>query len=270
MLKVYIKKTIVLLLSTVVFISCSTNSNKEEALTVDIDKEDVLISETLNLDVVLSELGKAKRTIKAPITQQYLGKDGKYTVFPAGIYIESFTDSLALESTIQAKYAKINEGKNAFYSAYDSVVVTNHLQETKIITDTLYWDAAKGQIYNYCFTKFYLKSGDFNAINGFTANETLTDYEIRTIREGVMTVERKSRNDSTNNTSAITFPDTIVDAQIQQQPQVQPQQQKPKTNTPNRNIERNPDDRRRRNFDLRETTIREEKSVELKEVELKK
>jgi len=265
----------VLLLSTVVFISCSTNeNNKEEESSVEIDKEDILISETLNLDVVLSEYGKARRIVKAPITQQYLGKDGKYTVFSAGIYIESYTDSLALESTIQAKFAKIMGEKDAFYSAYDSVVVTNLLQGTKIITDTLYWDAAKREIYNYCFTKFYLKGGDFNALNGFTADETLTYYEIRTIRDGSMAVERKAKSDSIN-TSPMAFPDTIIDiqtqqVQTQQQSQVsqqQPAQQKPRTISPNRNIERNPSEKRRRNLDMRETPMVKEKNLELKEIE---
>jgi hypothetical protein len=213
-----------LLLCVIVFISCS---DKKEEITDNTVKEDVLLSETLNLDVVLSQYGKTKQTVKAQRMLQFSGKEGKYTTFPDGIYVESFTDSLVLESTIAAKFAKMKEGRDEFYSAYDSVVVTNYLDNTKIITDTLYWDRKNGKIFNACFTKFFFKDGYFNAHNGWTSNENLSDYEIRTIREGSLTLDRQNRNahDSVNS-NVIIFPDT---AEII--PQYQPKSEPAPANT---------------------------------------
>ncbi|MDR2126891.1 MAG: hypothetical protein LBP63_08690 [Prevotellaceae bacterium] len=216
-------KTMMLLLCIIVFISCGDN---KEVISDNQTKEDVLLSETLNLYVVLSQYGKKKQTAKAPRMLQFAGSEGKYATFPDGIYVESFTDSLVLESTIAAKFAKMKEGKNEFYSAYDSVVVTNYLENTKIITDTLYWDRIKGKIYNDCFTKFFFKDGYFNALGGWTSNENLSDYEIRTIREGDLTLDRqnKTANDSVN-TNIISFPDTA-----ELIPQIPPKQNPAQTN----------------------------------------
>ncbi|MDR2652965.1 MAG: hypothetical protein LBC68_11770 [Prevotellaceae bacterium] len=199
-------KTMTLLLCVIVFISCS---DKKEEITDNTTKEDVLLSETLYLDVVLSQYGKTKQTVKAPRMLQFSGKEGRYTTFPDGIYVESFTDSLVLESTIAAKFAKMKEGRDEFYSAYDSVVVTNYLDNTKIITDTLYWDRINGKIYNDCFTKFFFKDGYFDAHKGWTSNENLSNYEIRTIRDGSLTLDRqnKTAHDSIN-ANVISFPDT--------------------------------------------------------------
>ncbi|MDR1349106.1 MAG: hypothetical protein LBJ63_11900 [Prevotellaceae bacterium] len=212
-------KTMALALCVIVFFSCS---DKQEEITDNTAKEDVLLSETLNLNVVLSQYGKTKQTAQAARMLQFSGKEGKYTTFPDGIYVESFTDSLVLESTIEAKFAKMKEGRDEFYSAYDSVVVTNYLDNTKIITDTLYWDRINGKIYNDCFTKFFLKNGFFDAHDGWISNENLSDYEIRTIREGDLTIDRqhKTANDSTAS-NAIIFPDT-TEIIPQQQPKPAP------------------------------------------------
>ncbi|MDR0754010.1 MAG: hypothetical protein LBF04_01325 [Prevotellaceae bacterium] len=230
-------KTMMLLLCVIVFVSCG---DKKEEINDNAAKEDVLLSETFNLDVVLSQYGKTKQTAKAPRMLQFSGKEGKYTTFPDGIYVESFTDSLVLESTIAAKFAKIKEGKDELYSAYDSVEVTNYIDNTKIITDTLFWDRKNGKIYNSCFTKFFFSDGYFDALNGWTSNENLSNYEIRTIREGDLTMGRQNRtaNDSiTANT--ITFPDT---AEI-----IPRQQPKPETSRTNRQLpapEKNVNDRK--------------------------
>jgi len=205
-MKPIIIKTMTLLLSVIVFFSCE---NKKDDITDNETKDDVLLSETLNLNVVLSQYGKAKQIAQAPRMLQFLGKEGKYTTFPDGIYVESFTDSLTLESTIAAKFAKMKEGRDEFYTAYDSVVVINYLQKTKIITDTLYWDRVNRKIYNYCFTKIFFASGYFDAHNGMWALDDLSDYEIRTIREGDLTVDRQNKTADSTRTNEISFPDTI-------------------------------------------------------------
>jgi hypothetical protein len=226
-------KTMILLLCIIVFISCG---DKKEEISNNTEKDDILLSETFNLNMILSQYGKTKQTAKAPIMLQFSGNEGKYTTFPDGIYVESFTDSLVLESTIAAKFAKMKEGRDEFYSAYDSVVVTNYLDNTKIITDTLYWDRKNGKIYNDCFTKFFFKDGYFDAINGWTSNENLSDYEIRTIREGDLTLDRqnKTAGDSIN-TNTVTFPDT---AEIipHQQAKPEPVKTNRQLTTENKNI----------------------------------
>ena len=212
-------KTMALLLSAIVFISCG--SKQEDETNENEPKNDILLSETLNLNVQLSQYGKAKQIAKAPRMLQFSGSEGKYSTFPDGIYVESFTDSLTLESTIDAKFAKMKEGRNEFYTAYDSVVVTNYIQGIKIITDTLYWDRMDGKIYNYCYTKFFIPDGDLDAWNGMWALEDLTDYELRTIREGNLLINRQSKNDSAK-INTISFPDT---AEIQ--PKLAPVENKP-------------------------------------------
>ncbi|MDR3227313.1 MAG: hypothetical protein LBT56_06545 [Prevotellaceae bacterium] len=224
-------KTMMLLISFIVFISC--DSNKKEDIIDNETKDDVLLSETLNLNVVLSQHGKAKQIAQAPRMLQFLGKEGKYTTFPDGIYVESFSDSLTLESTIAAKFAKMKEGRDEFYTAYDSVVVTNYIQKTKIITDTLYWDRVNSKIYNYCFTKIFFSSGYFDAHNGMWALDDLSDYEIRTIREGDLTVDRQNKTADSTSRNEITFPDTITDMH----PQPTPASEQPQTVSPSRRIQ---------------------------------
>jgi hypothetical protein len=113
-----------------------------------------------------------------------------------------------------------------------------------------------------------MPNGFFDAYNGMTATQNLSDYEIRTIREGDMIVERKSKSDSLNtNSYPITFPDTIADAQTQhqRQQQLQPQpqqlqkphlQQKPRTIAPpDRNIDRRHDNARPKSLELQKNEL---------------
>lgn len=195
----FIQITIALVMSAIVFVSCGEKKSEQQN---NLPDEDVLIMESAPVDILISQEGMPRRIVRAPLGQRFQNKakNTNYMLFPQGIYIESYrdVDSLELEATISANYARIDDigGRNEVYVGFDSVVVINLLKKLRLETDTLYWDRHKQEIYNNCFSRFTLETGYFNAEEGFVSDENLDNYKLRKMRDGNMEFVRRQSQDT--------------------------------------------------------------------------
>jgi LPS export ABC transporter protein LptC len=121
-------------------ISCENDINKVREL----NKKAVGIEEGKEIESYLSQDGKVKAKLNAPIMLRYL-YDTPKVVFPKNLLVDFFNDSTKLESKLFAKYGEYIENDNKVFLK-DSVVVFNVSGDT-LLCQELYWDQVKSIFY---------------------------------------------------------------------------------------------------------------------------
>ena len=83
-------------------------------------------------------------------------------LFPKGIEVYTYTEDGLLEATLEADNARHENRKNKseeLWMAFGNVRIHNIIKQETIETDTLYWDRAKGEIFNDCYVRFFSPDG---------------------------------------------------------------------------------------------------------------
>ena len=110
----------------------------------DLGKRNPGIEEGKNIESYLSNDGKVKAKLTAPVLLRYQNDSGK-TEFPKSLHVD-FYDSLAtVESQLNSKYGKYLENDNKVYLR-DSVVVFNRNRDT-MWCEELWWNQQTGTFY---------------------------------------------------------------------------------------------------------------------------
>lgn len=110
----------------------------------DLGKRNPGIEEGKNIESFLSNDGKVKAKLVAPVLFRYTNDSGKIE-FPKSLHVD-FYDSLAtVESQLNAKYGKYLENDNKVFLK-DSVIVFNRNRDT-LWCDELWWDQLTGTFY---------------------------------------------------------------------------------------------------------------------------
>lgn len=169
---------LVLLLS-----ACSNNMKDIDALTgITNLKEDV----AYNVTIIYSENGKAKVRIFA---KEFVRNDyakPPFTDMRKGIKMEFYDDSLQLESTLTAEYARFYEERKTVLIR-DNIVINTKKMET-IKTEELIWNQNIKKIYTEkpvtIVTPTQTMYGD-----ALDAEEDFSLYQIKNLR-GTMKVEK--------------------------------------------------------------------------------
>jgi len=169
--------TVALLWSAIVVVSCSEDKSK----LVHLDGEEILSAELLDLNVTYTEYGKPKTLLKAPLLQRYLFADEPYSLFPKGLFVQTFDANAQLESQITADYALYKEKPAELWKAVGNVVVVNFQQQQTLTTDTLYWDMPAKSLYTYAYVRIETPDAVINGRNGMVSDERFTDYTIRSV-----------------------------------------------------------------------------------------
>ena len=107
-------------------------------------KKHIGIEEGKNIESYLSQGGKTKARLTAPLMLRYQ-QDTPKVEFPKSLFVTFYDDSLKVESKLSAKYGNYKENENKVYLR-DSVVVYNVSGDT-LYCKELYWDQAKGIFY---------------------------------------------------------------------------------------------------------------------------
>ena len=110
----------------------------------DLGKRNPGIEEGKNIESYLSNDGKVKAKLTAPVLLRYQNDSGK-TEFPKSLHVD-FYDSLAtVESQLNAKYGKYLENDNKVFLR-DSVIVFNRNRDT-MWCEELWWNQQTGTFY---------------------------------------------------------------------------------------------------------------------------
>jgi len=95
--------------------------------------------EAKHIESYLSEGAKVKGKLTSPYMLRYLKADTPYSEFPRTLHVDFYTDSLQIESQMDAKYGKYLPNQNKVFLR-DSVRVKNILKGDTLHCKTLWWN----------------------------------------------------------------------------------------------------------------------------------
>ena len=120
--------------------SCENDDKLIDELTA----KHVMVEEARNIESFLSQDGKLKARLTAPLMLRVLA-DTQYIEFPNSLHCDFYDDSATRETWLDCKYGKYMENVSKVYLR-DSVVVINTKGDTLRAPD-LWWDQTKKIFY---------------------------------------------------------------------------------------------------------------------------
>ncbi|MCF6214028.1 MAG: LPS export ABC transporter periplasmic protein LptC [Flavobacteriaceae bacterium] len=172
--KIYRLKSIVGILLTMLFISCTNDIKEVRDFLAD---KNLPIAVAKNINLIHTDSGRVKTKLKAPLLYDYSNrKYHPYQEFPNGLKLISFQengDSVLITADYGKSFIKTNISE-----IIGNVEIFNFGSKTKLNTEQLYWD----QNLHYFFTenKVRIISGkDTTFGKGFEAKEDLTKAIIK-------------------------------------------------------------------------------------------
>lgn len=129
------------------FIGCFFVSSCENDIrdVQNLNKKAINVEEGKQIESYLSENGKVKAKLTAPLMLSYQGDTAKVE-FPKSLHVEFYNDSTRIESKLSANFGRYLQGENKVYLR-DNVVVFNMKGDT-LFCKELYWDQSKAIFYS--------------------------------------------------------------------------------------------------------------------------
>lgn len=120
--------------------SCENDMREVQNLS----KKSIGVEEGKEIESYLSQEGKVKAKLTAPLMLRYQNDTPKVE-FPKTLRVDFYNDSTKVESKLFAKYGRYLENENKVFLR-DSVIVFNMAGDT-LICKELYWDQLKAKFY---------------------------------------------------------------------------------------------------------------------------
>ena len=124
------------------FFVCSCENDMREVQ--NLSKKSIGVEEGKEIESYLSQEGKVKAKLTAPLMLRYQNDTPKVE-FPKTLRVDFYNDSTKVESKLFAKYGRYLENENKVFLR-DSVIVFNMTGDT-LICKELYWDQLKAKFY---------------------------------------------------------------------------------------------------------------------------
>jgi LPS export ABC transporter protein LptC len=134
------KKLAAMFLGCFFVLSCENDIREVQNL----KKKSISIEEGRDIESYLSQEGKVKAKLTAPLMLRYQS-DSPKVEFPKSLHVDFYNDSTKVESKLSAKFGRYLENENKVFLR-DSVVVFNMLGDT-LFCKELYWDQLKAIFY---------------------------------------------------------------------------------------------------------------------------
>lgn len=109
-----------------------------------LNKKTIGIEELKDIESYLSQSGKVKAKLTAPLMLRYQ-LDTPKVEFPKTLRVDFYNDSTKVESKLFAKYGRYMENENKVFLR-DSVIVFNVAGDT-LLCKELYWDQIRAKFY---------------------------------------------------------------------------------------------------------------------------
>jgi lipopolysaccharide export system protein LptC len=185
---------VALICSATVF-SCTTDTLQKISSG---ELDDQPIEEVINMKLIYTSDGKLRNELTAKKTVKYENGDTILYLFPEGIYINSYKDSIP-ESDLIADSATLNDCKGLFFTAIGNVVARNFVTKKKLVTDgPLYWDEKNKTIETNVYTEIYTETDTIYAKYGILSDDRFREVEMRGQSGVVFKNFKKQRADSIN------------------------------------------------------------------------
>src|SRR5688500_816882 len=111
--------------------------------------------------------------------------DSPYIEFPRTLHVDFYNDTVQVESTLDARYAKYRESERTVYLR-DSVRVINILKGDTLKTQELWWDQNKQEFYTDKDVEIREKTRTIFG-KGLRAAQNFSEYTIYKIYGTVLT-----------------------------------------------------------------------------------
>jgi len=152
----------------VIFITgCENDPKVVSELTRNVD----LTEEAYNVESWLSQQGKMKAKLTAPLMIRVPRYDSPYVEFPKKLHVDFYNDSTQLDSWLDSKYGKYFESQNKVYLK-DSVVVITMDGDT-LRTPDLWWDQTAKIFYTDKYAEYSSASKQVYGGKGLRATQDL-------------------------------------------------------------------------------------------------
>jgi LPS export ABC transporter protein LptC len=169
-----------LLVSCFFILSCE---NDIQAVN-DLLKKQIAVEEGVDVTSYMSQEGVMKAKLRAPFMLRHQS-DSPYVEFPRTLHVDFYNDSVKVESTLDALYARYREYESKVFLK-DSVVVINILKGDTLRTNELWWDQNTEQFYTDKPVRIYQRDKTIFG-TGLRAAQDFSSYDIFNITGIVLT-----------------------------------------------------------------------------------
>ncbi len=138
--------------------------------------ENLPIQEATNFEILSTDSGVVRYSLKAPKLLRYENDGQSYTEFPKGVKIIKFDDQKKIVSSLTADYAKQFVKENR-WEAKNNVVVTN-IQGDSLKTEHLIWDEKNKKIFTEEYVKIIREDQIITGI-GLTSDQDMQNWKIK-------------------------------------------------------------------------------------------
>jgi LPS export ABC transporter protein LptC len=139
------------------------------------------------IESYLSEGAKVKGKLTSPYMLRYQKADTPYSEFPRSLHVDFYTDSLQVESQMDAKYGKYLPGQNKVFLR-DSVRVKNILKGDTLHCKYLWWDQQTQRFTTDDSVAIYTKDKILFG-TGMEADQNFRWYTIKNFRGSILTAQ---------------------------------------------------------------------------------
>lgn len=146
--------------------SCENDQKKIDNLT----RKVVMKEEAINIESYLSQSGKMKAKLKAPLMLR-VSEDTAYVEFPKALHVDFYDDSINIETRLDSKYGKYYQNLGKVYLR-DSVVVITVKGDTLKSPD-LWWDQNTKLFYTDKYAIYHGRGKDIYGGKGLVATQDL-------------------------------------------------------------------------------------------------
>ena len=148
----------------------------DEKVIHDLTKKVVMQEEAKNIESYLSQEGKMKAKLVAPLMLR-VSADTVYVEFPNSLHVDFYDDSSRIETWLDSRYGKYYESFSKVYLR-DSVVVINIKGDTLKSPD-LWWDQNTKLFYTDKYAEYHAKDKTIYGGKGLVATQDMTSITFK-------------------------------------------------------------------------------------------
>ena len=134
------------------------------------------VEEAKDVEGYMSRGSKMTGKMTAPLMYRYQDTVPRFE-FPNTIHVDFFDDSLRVESTLDAHFAKYLEGQSKVYLR-DSIIAINKVNQDTLRCKELWWDQNQQKFYTEKAVRIYKKDGTILFGDGMESTHEFTHFKI--------------------------------------------------------------------------------------------
>lgn len=181
-----LNSTTIALLAIVVLIFHSSCKGGAPEKFINIECSDSLaVMSTFDVNSIISDSGRISYKIIADEWRIYDKRKPPHWAFEKGVYLEKFDTLMNVEATVKCDTAYYYS-ETKIWKLIGNVNIKNKNNE-KFLTDLLFWDQEKKQIYSDAYIKIE-QPDQYTEGYGFSANQDLSIWQINNTK-GIFTIE---------------------------------------------------------------------------------